>query len=143
MSELESILITPLKIIPVAGGDVMHAMKDTDTGFNGYGEVYFSSVDFRAIKAWKMHLKMTMNIVVPTGLVNFVFFSEDLQSLRLERIGKGRYQRITIPPRVWFGFQGASQDQNLILNIANIQHDPLEVLRKDVGDIKFNWKDLL
>lgn len=143
MKDLNSILITPLKIIQVASGNVMHCMKDNDVGFSGYGEAYFSNVNFREIKAWKMHLKMTMNIVVPIGLVNFVFFSEDLSNYRLERIGEDRYARITIPPRIWFGFQGLSKGQNLVLNIANIPHDPLEISRKKIGEIEYNWNNLL
>jgi hypothetical protein len=42
----DNIHVTPLKRITTEGGDVMHALKNSDTGFNGFGEVYFSWVEF-------------------------------------------------------------------------------------------------
>ena len=38
---LDDIIVTPLKKIPTGGGDVFHAIKNSDNGFNGFGEVYF------------------------------------------------------------------------------------------------------
>ena len=70
---LDDILVTPLKRIPTVGGDVMHGLKKSDNGFNGFGEVYFSWVEQGAIKAWKCHQRMTLNLVVPMGEVSFVF----------------------------------------------------------------------
>ena len=66
--------LTPLRIIGVKGGDVLHAMKDTDDGFSGFGEAYFSSIEKGCIKGWKKHTNMTLNIVVPVGVIKFVFF---------------------------------------------------------------------
>ena len=69
---LNEICVTPLKRVSVAGGDVLHAMKKSDTGYVDFGEAYFSLVEFGAIKAWKRHLQMTLNLVVPIGEVQFV-----------------------------------------------------------------------
>ena len=41
---LDDILVTPLKRIPTVGGDVLHALKKTDAGFDGFGEIYFYSL---------------------------------------------------------------------------------------------------
>ena len=71
--KLTDILVTPLRRIETAGGDVLHAMKKTDAGYTGFGEAYFSWVSAGAIKAWKRHTQMTMNVVVPVGQVRFVF----------------------------------------------------------------------
>ena len=46
---LDNILVTSLKRIPTVGGDVLHALRNFDTGFNGFGEVYFSWVEQGAI----------------------------------------------------------------------------------------------
>ena len=35
---LDQIIVTALKRIPMTGGDVMHALKDHGTGFNGFCE---------------------------------------------------------------------------------------------------------
>jgi dTDP-4-dehydrorhamnose 3,5-epimerase len=83
---------------------------------------------------------MTLNLVVPVGEVRFVFVSqEDSQQVREERIGNGNYARITVPPRLWFGFQGVATENSLVLNMANILHDPTEVLKHDLSFFSFDW----
>ena len=67
--KLADILVTPLQQIEAEGGDVLHAMKQKDAGYDGFGEAYFSWVSAGAIKAWKRHTQMTMNVVVPVGQV--------------------------------------------------------------------------
>lgn len=133
---------TPLKRIAVAGGDVLHALRCTDQGFKGFGEAYFSFLNKDAIKAWKMHLRMTLNLVVPVGEVRFVFFSQDGGALGEKVIGDSNYVRLTVPPKVWFGFQGLSSPANLVLNIADIQHDPDEVLRKPLEAFDYRWSKI-
>jgi hypothetical protein len=39
------------------------------------------------------------------------------------------------------GFQGVSEEDAMLLNIANITHNPSEVDRKDINDIEFNWNE--
>jgi len=139
---LDSIIITPLKIIDVEGGNVFHGLKESDASFFGFGECYFSLINKNAIKAWKRHKKMTMNLVVPIGNVKFTFFSNDFSKCRSIITGEGNYQRITVPPMIWFGFQGISEGNNLILNIADIPHEQDEVERIDIDAIKYNWSSL-
>jgi dTDP-4-dehydrorhamnose 3,5-epimerase len=79
-----------------------------------------------------------MNLIVPVGLVAFVFCDEDNQ-FRRELIGSESYSRITVPPGFWFGFQGASDSPSLILNISNILHHPDEVKRIPASEIVYDW----
>ena len=137
---LDDILITPLARISTPGGDVLHAMKQSDRGYLGFGEAYFSWVAGGSIKAWKRHTKMTMNVLVPVGLVRFVFRLEGCNEFRIEEIGDVRYARITVPPGVWFGFQGLSSPSSLVLNLADIPHDPNEVERMKFSDVNYEWK---
>lgn len=136
---LDAVLVTLLPRIPTAGGDVMHAMKQSDAGFTGFGEAYFSWLEAGAVKAWKRHSRMTMNLVVPVGRVRFVFFSEADNVFRVEEIGPERYARLTVPPGIWFGFQGLQQPENLLLNLASIPHDPSEAERRNRDEIHFDW----
>ena len=136
---LEQIVITPLKRISVSGGDVLHAIKCTDDGFRDFGEAYFSMVESDAIKAWKMHKRMTLNLVVPVGEVRFVFYTEDGEMRREETVGVSNYVRLTVPPGIWFGIQGLAAPFSLILNVADILHEPDEVLRKPIEEIKYDW----
>jgi dTDP-4-dehydrorhamnose 3,5-epimerase len=136
---LNDILITPLKQIEVEGGDVFHALKNTDPGFNGFGEAYFSWIEYGGIKAWKRHMKMTMNLVVPLGKVRFIFFLDDFKLFREEIIGEDNYVRITVPPGIWFGFKGEYSTKSLILNLASRIHEAEEVERLKFNNIYFNW----
>ena len=141
---LDDILVTPLKRIPTDGGDVMHALKNSDNGFNGFGEVYFSWVNKGAIKAWKCHQRMTLNLVVPLGEVRFVFhckarLAEQKDEFRIEKLGNECYSRLTVPPGIWFGFQGVGKGRNLLLNISNILHDAKEQENKSLDSITYNW----
>ena len=42
MNQLDKILVHSLKEIDVADGNVLHALKKTDQGYENFGEVYFS-----------------------------------------------------------------------------------------------------
>jgi dTDP-4-dehydrorhamnose 3,5-epimerase len=139
---VNQILVTPLNRINSPGGDVLHAMKHGDNGYAGFGETYFSWVLNGKIKGWKRHTKMTMNLIVPVGQVCFVFFSEghnEDNEYRVERIGLNRYVRITVPPGIWFAFQGLYEPQSLLVNIANISHDPNEVEQLELSKIQYDW----
>ena len=137
---LDDILVTPLKRIPTVGGDVLHALKKTDAGFDGFGEIYFSWVEQGAIKAWKYHKRMTLNLVVPVGEVSFVFhLTNQKNNFRTENIGEERYVRLTVPPGIWFGFQGIASERSLLMNVADMVHDPDEVLGKKTSEIVYNW----
>ena len=70
----KAITVTPLRTIPVLGGDVLHAIKSSDNEFVGFGEAYFSLIKNKMIKGWKKHNVMTMNVIVPVGEVKFVFY---------------------------------------------------------------------
>jgi len=137
---INDILVSPLKIIKVDGGDVLHGLKKSDESYVDFGEAYFSKVSYRAIKAWKRHLHMTSNLIVPIGNVKFVFAS-DSGEIRVIQVGQNNYMRLSVPPKIWFGFQGLSEHGALILNISDIEHDPDEVERKSIADIKYDWSE--
>lgn len=136
---VDKIRVTPLKRIALAGGDVLHGMKCGDPGFVDFGEAYFSQIEKDAIKAWKRHLCMTLNFVVPVGAVQFVFI-DDEGAKREEVVGLDRYIRLTVPPGLWFGFRGLVAPYSLLMNIADIPHDPAEIERKELGEFQFDWE---
>jgi len=130
---------SPLKIISMENGDVMHGMKKNDEGFVDFGEAYFSKINPGAIKAWKKHRKMVCNFIVPNGKVRVVIFDE--QECKFEEIilSTENYFRLTIPPNLWVGFQGICRQPSLLLNIGNIVHDPNEVEKKSINKIAYDW----
>ena len=134
-----SILETCLKQIPLIEGDVFHALKKTDNGFKGFGEIYFSRIKYKKIKAWKMHKKITSNLIVPFGNVEFALLDEDGQ-FKSFLIGEDNYKRLTIPPGIWYGFKGLGKDFSIIASIIDLVHDPFEMEKKDISSFKYDWK---
>ena len=78
-----------------------------------------------------------MNLIVPIGKVQFIFYDENKNLLKNLMIGEENYSRITVPPMIWFGFKGVSLNTSYILNISNEIHDPLEVERKPLSFLNF------
>ena len=138
-NELENIKVKPLKIINLSLGNIMHVLKKNELKNRIFGEAYFSKIKFNKIKAWKFHSKMILNLVVPYGAVKFVFYSKRNNRFRVIKIGEHQYKRLTVPPKIWFGFKGIGKPESIVLNISNIQHDPKEVLKCKKSEIKFNW----
>lgn len=135
---------TNLNIIEADSGSIYHGLKNTDRGFIEFGEVYFSSVKKHIIKAWKLHKKMTLNLIVPVGKIQLCFFDVREKSNTFNQsfkiiLSQKPYFRLTVPPEIWFGFQGVEDGLNLICNVADIPHDPNEVLRKEINEIDMDW----
>lgn len=131
MGFIKDVVLTPLKIIENPAGNILHAMKASDQGYGGFGEAYFSTVNYAAVKGWKKHTKMILNLVVPQGAILFVLFdaregSETYGEIMEVELSQKNYQRLTVPPGIWLAFSGRSEGTNLLLNIASIQHDPAE-----------------
>ena len=139
---VDGVLVTPLRIIDTLGGNVMHAMKQSDPGYVGFGEAYFSQVSYGAIKAWKRHREMTLNLSVPVGQVRFVLYDdrEGLQVFQELTLSPSNYFRLTVPPMVWVGFQGLSPEGSIVLNVANLEHNPTEIDRQEINQIDYNWE---
>ena len=141
---LEGMTLTDLRIFSDKSGSVMHAIKSTELTFTKFGEVYFSTVEENHIKAWKLHKKMTLNLIVPCGQILFCFLDLRKDSKTYNRtykiiLSQEPYIRLTVPPKIWFGFKGANKGLNLICNVADIIHDPNEILRKDIDKIDMDW----
>jgi dTDP-4-dehydrorhamnose 3,5-epimerase len=142
---IAGIILTPLKQIFHPKGDVLHAMKCSDNGFIGFGEAYFSTIHFEEIKVWKKHLSMTLNFIVPVGEIRFVIYDDREDSSTYRNffdviVSQKNYQRLTVPPGVWVAFAGIGTKLNLLLNIADIEHDPEEIERKEsLDEIQYTW----
>ena len=146
LGRIEGVITTPLDIIGVGSGNVLHAMKFGDAGFCGFGEAYFSKINYGAIKGWKRHRQMTLNVIVPHGQVRFILYDDrdDSQTKgRYQRVllSLDCYQRLTVPPMVWGAFEGLANPDSMLLNIAGIPHDPSEADQKPISQIDFNWKE--
>ena len=140
---MEGVIISDLNQIYHPKGKIFHALKKSDFSFKGFGEAYFSLINYNQIKGWKKHTKMTMNLIVPVGEIKFVLHdSRDKKSTpRFKEyiIGESNYKRLTIPPDIFVSFKGLNEKMNILLNIADMEHDPEEAINIDLFKINYNW----
>ena len=142
---IEGVVITPLSVIETKGGDVLHGLKQGEKDYAGFGEAYFSMIEYGVIKGWKRHKEMILNLVVPLGSVRFILYEDRTESLSYNEFQEivisrtENYCRLTIPPMVWMAFQGLDKNGSILLNIASIEHSSEEVDRKELNEIIFDW----
>lgn len=130
------LILTPERQIPTAGGAVFHAIKQTSTGFTGFGEAYFSIVDAGLLRDWKRHLRMTLNLVVPVGRIAFLLAKRDgasWNSFHYAVLGPDNYARLTVSPLWFMTFAGLGPGPSILMNVADMVHDPDEAERLDAG----------
>jgi dTDP-4-dehydrorhamnose 3,5-epimerase len=146
VSEIDGVRVTPLRRIPDERGAVFHMLKESDDGFERFGEIYFSLVYPGVIKGWHLHQRMTLNYAVPVGMVKLVCYDDREDSptrgaVQELHVGELNYVLVTIPPHVWNGFKGVGDRPALVANCATIAHDPTEIERLDplAGQIPYDW----
>lgn len=148
-SAIEGMSVVPLRRIDDERGAVQLMLKSTDAHFQGFGEVYFSTVFPGVVKAWKYHRRMWANYACVLGRIRVVLYDDRPESpthgalAELELDAREAYALVSIPPRVWHGFQGLGDPQSMLANCASEPSDPDELERRDPGDerIPYRWRD--
>lgn len=145
-------MIDGVKIIPLftyldERGKISHMLKSTDEHFNGFGEIYFSTIFPGGIKAWHIHKKMELNYAVITGNIKLVLYDGRQSSPTRNMIqeifmGEDNYVLVKVPPMVTNGFKAVGLSKAIVANCATIPHDPDEIERLDPFDPKigYNWE---
>lgn len=143
---IKGVEIIEKKIISDGRGKILHMLRNDDKNFVKFGEIYFSYVYPKKIKAWHIHKKMTLKYVAVYGKIKLVLYDD-----RVNSPSKGLVQEIfmsnehhllvTIPPMIWNGFTSADDNEAVLANCSDIPHDKNEIIRADYNDKKFpyNW----
>lgn len=135
---MDGVILTSLKQISNPKGDIFHAMKKSDVGYDGFGEAYFSTINQFDIKGWKKHTKMTLNLIVPIGEIEFVVYDEETKEFFTVKLSQDNYYRLTVKPNFWMAFRGIGE-YNMLLNLASIEHDPNEAVNIGIEEIMYGW----
>ena len=144
---IDGVIITPLRQIFDERGKVMHMLREDSAMFKRFGEVYFSTTNPGAIKAWHRHKKMTLNYAVIDGVIKFVLFDDRPNSKTRGRVEElflspENYCLVTVPPLIWNGFKGLGQKPAIVANCSDLPHDTDEIERKPPFDqsIPYDWQ---
>ena len=143
---LTGVMVRPLEHFFDNRGTLHRMLRVTDSAFVRFGEVYFSGIHRGQVKGWKRHHRMTSNLAVPFGSVQFVLFDPRPDSPTFGRkivieTGSDSYCLITIPPGIWTAWKGVADGLSLIANCATDPHDPAEVESADLvpGVVEHHW----
>ena len=147
ITEIEGLTIKKLNIIPDERGSIMHMIKKSDKSFTSFGEVYFATAYPGVIKGWHLHKKQTQNYCVIKGMVKIVVYddrkySKTYGNLRELFIGEKNFSLVTIPPLVHNGWKCIGEEEAILANFTDYEHDPEEMTRLDPfsKDIPYNWE---
>jgi dTDP-4-dehydrorhamnose 3,5-epimerase len=143
---IDGVEVFPLRQIVDERGSVMHMLRADAEHFQGFGEIYFSTVNPGAIKGWHIHSDMTLNYAVPHGQVKLMLYDERDGSptrggLMELFVGTGNYVLVRVPPKVWNGVKGLGDYPSVIANCASHPHRPDEIDRLDPFSerIPYDW----
>jgi dTDP-4-dehydrorhamnose 3,5-epimerase len=143
---IDGVIISQRKQLIDERGKIMHMLRNDDEIFKKFGEIYFSCTFPGSIKAWHLHMKMTLNYSVIFGKIKIVLFDDrkgsktngEIQEIYLST---ENYSLITVPPLIWNGFKAVGNETSIVANCSDIPHDPNEIIRKPFNDstIPYNW----
>lgn len=146
---IDGVQIIALRRIDDARGAVIPMLRADAPHFRDFGELYFSLIAPGAIKAWKLHTRMTLNLCVPAGEVTFVLMDGRNDSpthgeIMIHRAIDTTPTLLVVPPGVWSGFTNRTSDAAIVANCADILHDPAEAngLPADEPPFPFDWARL-
>ena len=145
MTIIDGVTITGLSIFHDERGAVMHMLRCDDPLFTKFGEVYFSLINPKIIKAWKKHTRMTQLFAVPSGNIKLVIMDDRETSSTNGQIqeillGEKAYHLVRIPPGLWYGFSCLGKVPALVANCTDIPHDPKETEHLEMAQPPFQYE---
>ena len=136
---IEGVKIIPLKTFSDERGKVMHMVKNTDSFFDKFGEVYFSTVLPGKIKAWNRRNMATRNYVVVEGNIKLVLYDgKEIQEINM---GEDNYCLVQIPPRVWSGFGAIGERTAIVADLTDLPYSPEDSEKADAFSLIDYWRN--
>jgi dTDP-4-dehydrorhamnose 3,5-epimerase len=145
---IQGVTTRRLKMIPDERGSLMEMLRNDWSEFMQFGQVYITAVFPGVVKAWHFHKLQTDFFVCVSGMAKVVLYDarEDSPTkgeIREFFIGALNPLLLTIPPGVYHGFKGISQETTLIVNIPThtYAYETPDEYRIDPHDnnIPYDW----
>jgi dTDP-4-dehydrorhamnose 3,5-epimerase len=133
---IDGVLICEIDEISTGSSTVFKFIEEHSLGFVDFAECYMTEVLPGSVKAWKYYDRMTQNVCVPVGAVKFVIYDDRdgsrtngiVNEFHLERTRK--FARLTIPPRLWYGFGSLCASTSIIVNVIDVPHQGSNAIGK-------------
>lgn len=145
---IDGVTIHDLKVIPDERGRLMEIMRRDDLFFDGFGQVYVSTVYPDVVKAWHYHRVQMDRFTCVRGMVKAVLYDDREGSptrgcLNEIYSGEHRPTLIIIPAGVFHGWKCVSEYEAYVINIPSEPYnrtDPDEYrVHPHEGGIPYDW----
>lgn len=138
-SEISGVLVKTIKTIPDERGMVI---KFPNPNFVPV-DVYATTVRHGAIKAWHGYETKTIYWSVVKGLAKLVLIDQREDSPTFNvideyYIGEGNMISVQVPPGVYNGFKGISQEDAIIVVQASEPYG--QIYREPIGYFPYDWE---
>lgn len=140
--------IRKLRLIPDERGFLMEMFRSDWEEFEKFGQTYVTAVYPGAVKAWHYHKKQTDHFICVAGMAKVVLYDGRKDSPTYAEINEffmGILDPILlkIPPLVYHGFKGISDEMALIVNVPTALYNyntPDEYrLPAHTSEIPYDW----
>jgi dTDP-4-dehydrorhamnose 3,5-epimerase len=138
---IEGVVTKLLRPIPDERGMVMEILRSDDEIFKKFGQVYITTVYPGVVKAWHYHKIQTDNFAVIKGMAKLVLYDPRRDSPSFGKVeefflGIRNPLLVQIPPHIYHGFKGISQEEAIVINI------PTEPYKREAPDeYRLAWND--
>lgn len=147
-TNIHDLKLTKLSQIKDDRGAVFHYLKSTDETFKQFGEAYFSKINPKIIKGWKLHKSIFQHFCVPFGAIKIVIFDNRVGSPSVGKIAEillddeSNYFLLSMPPGLWYSFKCISVHSSLLANIIDQPHNIGEAVNLPLINttIDYEWE---
>jgi dTDP-4-dehydrorhamnose 3,5-epimerase len=145
---IEGVSVRKLRLIPDERGFLMEMFRSDWEEFEKFGQTYITAVNPGAVKAWHYHKIQTDHFICVAGMAKVVLYdgregSPTYGEINEFFMGTLNPVLLKIPPFVYHGFKGISQEMTLIVNVPTELYNyatPDEYrLPAHTDDIPYDW----
>ena len=146
---IEGVKTKKLRVIPDERGRLMEILRQDDSLYSKFGQVYMTTTYPGVVKAWHKHEKQADNIVCIQGTIKLALYDprEGFKTFKETNqfyIGIHNPMLIQIPAGVYHGWMCVSQEEAIMVNIPTEAYDyknPDEQrLDPHENDIPYEWR---
>jgi len=146
---IEGVKTKNLKVIPDERGRLMEILRQDDSLFLEFGQVYMTTTYPEVVKAWHKHEKQADNVACIQGMIKLVLYdprenSSTYKEVNQFLIGIHNPMLVQIPAGVYHGWMCVSQEEAIIVNIPteayNYEHPDEQRLDPHDNDIPYDWR---
>jgi dTDP-4-dehydrorhamnose 3,5-epimerase len=145
---IDGVIIHHLRVIPDERGRLMEIMRRDDPFFNGFGQVYMTTVYPGVVKAWHYHTIQVDRFTCIKGMIKAVLYDDRENSPTrgsLNEIFMGEHNPclVVIPAGVYHGWKCVGECEAYVVNVPSEPYnrtDPDEYrLDPHSGGIPYDW----